>query len=143
MAALPRGRAGAGSAVNSTVRQLAAALGIAALGSVLSTYRSRISDALADFPAAVRQAAGESIGATQALAHRLPDQGGSLLQSASDAFVQAMQVTTTASAGVMLLAVVIVLTWMPRRHASPPGAHRPYSVHSRVPTGDALRGGPR
>jgi MFS transporter, DHA2 family, multidrug resistance protein len=144
MATLPRERAGAGAAVNSTVRQLAAALGIAGLGSVLSTsYRSRIDPALANVPAAARQAAGESIGATQALAHRLPDHGGGLLPSASDAFIQAMQTTAGASAGVMLLAVVIVLAWTPRRRAAPDSAQPTHAIHDRPPTGDVLRGGPR
>ena len=47
MSTLPRHRAGAGSAVNTTVRQVGGALGVAVLGSILSaSYRSGITPAL-------------------------------------------------------------------------------------------------
>ncbi len=117
---LPPARAGAGSAVNSTVRQVGGALGVAVLGSVLATaYRSSMGDALAGLPPAVQQAAGESIGATQGLVERyptlLPDHGAGLLRAASTAFVHAMHVTAMVSAGAMAVAVVIVLVFMPNR----------------------------
>ena len=122
---LPPARAGAGSAVNSTVRQVGGALGVAVLGSVLSTvYRSQISHALAGLPAAARDAAGESIGATQILVDRygalLPDHGAGLLRAASSAFIHATHVTATVSAAAMGLAVVIVLAFMPNHPSRPP-----------------------
>ena len=122
---LPRQRAGAGSAVNSTVRQVGGALGVAVLGSLLSTaYRSGVSDALAALPAPLRHAAGESIGATQVLVERLgprlPDGGAGLLRVSSDAFIHAMHVTAAASGVAMLLAVVIVVAFMPGRPARSP-----------------------
>ena len=52
MASLPREKAGVGSAIGNTVRQVAGALGIAILGSVLSAvYRSQIDDHLGALPA--------------------------------------------------------------------------------------------
>ena len=63
MGAVPREKAGAGSAVNNTIRQVAAALGVAILGSILAvTFRSHLGDqtpaqtaAALDQPAAVVQ----------------------------------------------------------------------------------------
>ena len=63
MAAVPRDRAGMGSATNDTTRELGGALGVAVLGSVLaSQYTSGVSDAVADLPAEAREAARSSIG---------------------------------------------------------------------------------
>ena len=59
MASIPRQHAGAGSAFNSAVRSVGGALGIAVLGSVLSTaYRSRIDGALDVLPEGARSTAG-------------------------------------------------------------------------------------
>ena len=63
MGAVPREKAGAGSAVNNTIRQVAAALGVAILGSILAvTFRSHLGNdtarqtaAALDQPAAVVQ----------------------------------------------------------------------------------------
>ena len=63
MAALPREKAGVGSAMSNTVRQVGGALGVAVLGSVLSSvYRGEIAPALTG-PARPRPgtSAGESI----------------------------------------------------------------------------------
>jgi len=122
---LPPQRAGAGSAVNSTVRQVGGALGVAVLGSLLSTvYRSRIDGALGALPAPLRHAAGESIGATQIVVGQLakgtPDHGAALLRAASDAFVHAMHVAATVSVAASLLAAAIVLAFMPRHSRSDP-----------------------
>src|SRR5690606_40050210 len=51
MGALPREKAGVGSAVNDTARQIGGALGVAVLGSVMSsTYRPRVREAIAGYP---------------------------------------------------------------------------------------------
>ena len=73
MQALPREKAGSGSALNNTFRQVGGALGIAVLGSVLSTaYRDGIEDKLGRVPAAARRdTAGESIEATLGVAAKL------------------------------------------------------------------------
>ena len=113
--------------MNSTVRQVGGALGVAVLGSVLfSVYRGQISDALAGLPAAARGAAGASIGATQILVDRygalLPDRGAGLLRAASSAFIHATHVTATVTAGAaaMALAVVLVVAFMPNASSRPP-----------------------
>ena len=96
------------------------AIGIAVLGSVLSTaYRSGIGSAVDVFPAPAREAAGESIGGTQAAvaaAHAsIADHGGSVLEAASRAFTDAMHLTAAFSTAAFLVALAVVLAWMPRR----------------------------
>ena len=69
MQALPREKAGSASALSNTFRQVGGALGIAVLGSVLSTaYRNGIEDKLGLLPAGLRHTAGESIEATLGVA---------------------------------------------------------------------------
>ena len=64
MASVPREKAGAGSAINNTVRQVGVALGVAVLGTLVSTaYRARM-EPLIDVlpvPASVKTAMGQSI----------------------------------------------------------------------------------
>ncbi len=80
MEALPRERAGAGSALTNTARQVAVALSVAVLGSILSSaYRSSLNPTLSALPAAARNAAGSSITATQAVAAQLGHAGQFLL----------------------------------------------------------------
>ena len=121
--ATPKERAGTGSALNSAVRSVGGAIGIAVLGSILSTaYRSRIGTAVNVLPSAARDSAGESIGGTQAVvaaAHdSIADHGTSLLEAARRAFTDAMHLTATFSTAAVLVALAIVWLWMPRRVAT-------------------------
>ena len=71
MGSLPPEKAGVGSAVNDTTRELGGTLGVAVLGSVFSSvYGPRLADALAGLPipAPALQAARGSVGATLAVA---------------------------------------------------------------------------
>jgi EmrB/QacA subfamily drug resistance transporter len=119
MSALPREKAGAGSAINNTARQVAVALGVAILGSIVSSvYRNEMSDRLAVLPEGPRHAAGESIGGTMAVAERMGAAGQSLIGPAHAAFVHAMHTAAVASAVIALIGAVVVFIWMPGRSAS-------------------------
>ncbi|MEV8446232.1 MFS transporter [Streptomyces parvus] len=117
MQALPREKAGSGSAINNTFRQVGGALGIAVLGSVLSTvYRGDIEGHLGAVPAGVRDVAGESIEATLGVAEKLgPVAGKPLVAAANDAFISAMHVTALGSAAVALIGAVVVGLFLPGR----------------------------
>ncbi|MFE6029741.1 DHA2 family efflux MFS transporter permease subunit [Streptomyces niveus] len=118
MQSLPREKAGSGSAVNNTFRQVGGALGVAVLGSLLSsTYRGEIEGHLGAVPAAARDTAAESIEATMAVAEKLGPAGAPLMSSASDAFLTAMHVTALGSAGVALIGTAVVALFMPGRTA--------------------------
>lgn len=121
MQALPREKAGSGSAINNTFRQVGGALGIAVLGSVLSSvYRSNIEDHLSDVPAGARDVAGESIEATLGVAAKLGPAGKPLVAAASDAFLGAMHVTAIGSAVIAVVGAVIVAVFLPGKAAAAP-----------------------
>ena len=114
MQALPREKAGSGSAVNNTFRQVGGALGVAVLGSLLSTrYRSGIEGHLEVLPSGAREAAGESIETTLGYAQKLGPAGKELVAPAHEAFLDAMHLTALVSAGVALIGVVVVLLFLP------------------------------
>ena len=115
MAALPREKAGVGSAVSNTIRQLGGALGVAVLGAVLSSaYRSHLPT---DLPAAAR----ESISGAYGVAEHLDGPAGpALISSANEAFLVAMHYAAIGSSIFALLGVVVALLWMPGRVAAPP-----------------------
>ncbi|MFE7569919.1 MFS transporter [Streptomyces sp. NPDC057539] len=116
MQALPREKAGSGSAINNTFRQVGGALGIAVLGSVLSaTYRGGIEGHLGAVPAGARDAAGESIEATIGVAEKMGPAGRPLISSAYDAFLDAMHVTALGSAAVALIGAAVVALFLPGR----------------------------
>ncbi|WP_405521163.1 MFS transporter [Streptomyces canus] len=120
MQALPREKAGSASALSNTFRQVGGALGIAVLGSVLSTaYRNSIESHLGSVPAGVRHTAGESIEATLGVAAKLGPRGDALVGPANDAFLHAMHVTALCGAGVALIGAVVVALFLPGRPTEP------------------------
>jgi EmrB/QacA subfamily drug resistance transporter len=119
MSVVPRERAGAGSALTNTARQVSGALGVAVLGSILAqAYRSQLGPHLGGLPAAARNAATSSITASQAVAARLGPAGRDLSRFADTSFVHAMHLTTLISAAITLLGAVVVMRWMPGRAAA-------------------------
>ncbi|MFJ6552828.1 MFS transporter [Streptomyces luteogriseus] len=120
MQALPREKAGSASALSNTFRQVGGALGIAVLGSVLSTaYRTGIEDKLGVLPPALRHTAGESIEATLGVADKLGPRGESLITPAYDAFLHAMHTTALWGAGIALIGAVVVALFLPGRPSAP------------------------
>ncbi|MFF3276999.1 MFS transporter [Streptomyces chrestomyceticus] len=124
MQALPREKAGSGSALNNTFRQVGGTLGVAVLGSLLSTvYRDGIEGTLRSVPGltdGARHAAGESIEATLGLARHLGPAGQALTDEAHAAFIHAMHVTALGSAGVAIVGAVVVGAFLPGRMGSGP-----------------------
>jgi EmrB/QacA subfamily drug resistance transporter len=127
MAVVPRDRGGAGSAITNTSRQVAVALGVAVLGSILGqAYRARLTPHLTAIPAAARLTATQSIAQAQALAAHLHHGGPALLAAASSAFVHGMHLASAVSVGIAVLGAAATLAWMPgRRPAAEPGTATP------------------
>ena len=116
MSSLPREKAGSGSAVNNTFRQVGGSLGVAILGALLSTtYRSGIEDKLSVLPPGLRAPAGESIEGTLGVVQQYGARAAVLVNPAKDAFVHAMHVTALASSGVAVIGVIVVLAFLPGR----------------------------
>jgi EmrB/QacA subfamily drug resistance transporter len=116
MSSLPRERAGVGSAVSNTVRQVAGALGVAVLGSVVAAvYRDRMTGATAALPDVVRGTASESIAGAYGVADRVGAAGAPLIEAANGAFIEAMHWAAAGSALIAALGILVVLRWLPGR----------------------------
>jgi len=131
MESMPLGKAGVGSAVNDTTRELGGSLGVAVLGSLLSSgYRGGLGqDALGAGPGALPsrllESARESVGAALGVAGRVPGSAGELLASvARHSFTDAMGVVFLTAAVVALVSAGLVLRFMPGR-PPPPAAPVP------------------
>jgi EmrB/QacA subfamily drug resistance transporter len=132
MSVVPREKAGAGAAVNNSVRQVGGALGVAILGSVLAaSYAAHLGSAVDVLPAGAREGAQQSIVATLQAVQGVQAGGdagaaraaATLVEPARDAFVSAMHVTAVFTAGAAIVAAVVVLVWLPgrrRRDAAAP-----------------------
>lgn len=115
MGALPRNRAGIGSAVNDTTRQVGGALGVAILGSLLhSAYASHIEPVLGAIPAERRAEAGDSIVRTIAVAQEtLGPNAAPVIHGARVAFTDAMGTVSLVAAAFALLGAVAVVLFLP------------------------------
>jgi len=115
MSAVPHAKAGVGSAVNDTTREVGGALGIAVLGSLASAvYRSNIDLGGLTLPPPVREAAQESVGAATILAERVPE-GAQLASRAGEAFTDAFNLTSGIAAVLCLVAAGVVLAVFSQR----------------------------
>ncbi|MDQ2826030.1 MAG: DHA2 family efflux MFS transporter permease subunit [Actinomycetota bacterium] len=110
MGSLPRAKAGVGSAVNDTTRQIGGALGVAILGSLLaSTYRSSLGTTAS---AAARASVGGALEVARGIGGA---QGAALARAAKAAYVDGMSVGVLVAAGVALLGAFIALVFLPSR----------------------------
>lgn len=129
MSAVPPAKAGVGSAVNDTTREVGGALGIAILGSVSSAfYRSSVDFDGLSLPAEVSEAARESIGAATQIAKELPN-GAELMARAGSAFTDAFNLASVVAVAVCLVAAAVVARSFGRKaeqaavvHVAPPAA---------------------
>ena len=112
MAAVPEDEAGVGSAVNDVSRQLGGALGVAVIGSIVSSaYRSHLRGTQpAGINQTVARAAQQSIGVATQTAKSLPQPAaGQLLNAANTAYVNAITHGFYVSAVAMVAAFVVAL----------------------------------
>src|SRR4051812_21161748 len=129
MSVVPREKAGAGAAVNNSVRQIGGALGVAILGSVLAaSYAAHLGTAVNALPPEARESASQSIVATVEAIRQVQvgdDEDAAraaagLVDPAREAFVSAMHVTAVFTAGAALVAAGVVLVWLPGRRRPDP-----------------------
>jgi EmrB/QacA subfamily drug resistance transporter len=117
MGTLPPERASVGSAMNDTVRQVGGALGVAILGSVLSShYRDGMDGAAHGLPSGAGHAARDSIAGAGAVAERIGGAAGQALHhTASLAFVDGMQIAMLVAAAVTVVGGFVALVLLPAR----------------------------
>jgi hypothetical protein len=137
MGAVPKEKAGVGSAMNDVTRQVGGSLGTAVIGSlVASFYGSRVSDAASGLPSGARSAVTDSIGSADAVAAQLPaNQGAALSHAAASAFTDALGLGLCAAAVAAFVAAVVVIRRLPARASFDPRRSRPVEVA--VPAGGA------
>ncbi len=119
MSTVPPDQAGAGSAVNDTVREVGGALGIAVVGSIVAAvYGHRLGGVLYAHhaPAGVAREATGSIAAANGIAGHIGGTvGGELESAAHAAFTTAMGAGMRVAAGVALVGALACLVTLPRR----------------------------
>jgi EmrB/QacA subfamily drug resistance transporter len=124
MGSLPRSKAGVGSAVNDTTRQVGGAVGVALLGSLLSSrYLSLVDRGLGGqaLPAGLHDKITGSVGPAVEIGKRLGGPTGERVQAvAKDAFVSGMHLAVVVAAVIILVAAVAVLLWLPARAPESP-----------------------
>ena len=120
MSAVPLSKAGVGSAVNDTTRELGGALGIALLGSIANTaYRASVHLSGIGLPPGLRAQGEDSIGAASAIAQSVPGGGSVVKARAATAFADAFNVASLVSMGIVLVLAVALVAVARRRDTVP------------------------
>jgi len=122
MGSLPREKAGVGSAVNDTTRQVGGALGVAVIGSIVSSaYTTKIASSAPAF-GIVGDALGkaqESLANALGLASTANDPRG-YVDTVRDSFVHSLSIGLKVSSAVVFVAAVLAWKFLPARA---PGHH--------------------
>ncbi len=115
--AVPSAKSGVASATNTVARMVSGALGVAVIGSLVSSlYSNRLDGSLGNLPAHARGHVQDSIGAANAIAAQLPPHAASrLLATAGSAFTDAMGIGLTVGAALVGVTALLVLRFLPAR----------------------------
>jgi EmrB/QacA subfamily drug resistance transporter len=113
--AVPAAKAGVASATNTVARMVAGALGVAIIGSLISSlYADDLDGKLGAVPPGGQAAAQDSVGAAHAVAaHLPPDAASGLLAAAGGAFSDAMGVGLVVGAALVAVTAVLVVVLLP------------------------------
>jgi len=118
MGSLGTDKAGVGSAVNDTTRELGGTLGVAVIGSVFNSfYLSSLTDApvVASLPAEARAATEESVGAAGVVAQELGPLAPDYLNEVSEAFLNGFSFASLVAAGTAAAAALAASRFLPAR----------------------------
>ncbi|MBI5087541.1 MAG: MFS transporter, partial [Actinobacteria bacterium] len=121
---VPMHKAGVGSAVNDTTREVGGAVGIALVGSIVtSVYRHRLGPSLDALPPELADVARDNVGkaveVTKVATQQMGDDVGSdLLEAVRQAFVDGAHVGLRVSASLVVLAGIVIYVRLGRDDAS-------------------------
>jgi hypothetical protein len=131
MGAVPRAKAGVGSAVNDATRILGGTLGVAVIGSIYaSLYASRLADGLGvGIPGPAADAARDSVGGALGAADQLAAGGNGDLatvvrDAASGAFFHGFEIACLVAAAVAIAGALVALVLLPA-HPTTSGEEMP------------------
>jgi hypothetical protein len=120
LGALSAERSGSGSALISAMRQVGATIGVAVLGTVLSSgYHAGLGGALNGLPAALATAAKGSVAAGAGVAQAV--HSPALLGNVRVAFVHGTDIMLWVCGGIALASAILALLFLPRRAGSAEG----------------------
>jgi hypothetical protein len=133
--AVPAAKSGVASATNTVARMVSGALGVAVIGSLVSSLYARELDGSLDrLPAQAQARAEDSVGAAGAIAAQLPPNAASrLLTEAGDAFTHAMGFGLVVAAALAAATAVVVARYLPARDRAAAGqAPQPTAANDRA-----------
>ncbi len=119
ISAVPAAKSGVASATNTVARMVAGALGVAVIGSLVSSlYTNDVGGKFDILPSGAQSQAESSVGSASAIAAHLPPEVASrVLAVSGEAFTQAMGYGLLVGAGGAAVAAVLVLRFLPAREA--------------------------
>jgi EmrB/QacA subfamily drug resistance transporter len=117
MGSLSADKAGVGSAVNDTTRELGGTLGVAVIGSVFTSVYVGALDGpvVSGLPDEARTVAEESVAAAGMIAPDLGSAAPAFLVEVSDAFLAGLSVACLVVAGVVLVGAAVAARFLPAR----------------------------
>jgi Na+/melibiose symporter-like transporter len=120
MGSLPRNKAGVGSAVNDTTRQMGGAIGVAVFGSLMAShFTSSVASSLhGTVPAGVLTSVGDNIGQAVGAAHESAAAqpfAAQIISASNNAFVGGLHTVGFVAAGVTFVAAIAVAVFLPAR----------------------------
>ncbi len=125
MGAVPVAKAGVGSAMNDTTRQVGGAFGVAILGSVVNAVYDARMTAPPGAPPDIARLVNDSVGGAIAVAERLGGpEGAALAGLARAAFLDAMDAAMAVAAAVAFVGALVAWRFMPARGAAQEEATR-------------------
>jgi EmrB/QacA subfamily drug resistance transporter len=134
MGSLPKAKAGVGSAMNDVVRELGGTLGVAVLGSVVSTsYASGMDGATAGLPHEAAEAATDGVGGAHEVAAEVGGTAGAKLAAIADqSFIDAITTAATVAASAAVFGALLAAAFLPSR------ARADSPEHESLPIGTEL-----
>jgi EmrB/QacA subfamily drug resistance transporter len=124
MGAIPRAKAGVGSAINDSTRLVGGTLGVAVIGSVYaSVYGSQLTATMpAHVPGRVAALAHQSVGAAYVAAGKIaalghPALGLALQHASTNAFLRGLTIAVLVAGGVAAVGAVLAVRFLPAQPA--------------------------
>lgn len=118
MGSIPKEKAGIGSAMNDTTRQVGGALGVAVLGSITAGAYKQSMAKVPGFellPDPARKAVTDSIGGAFKVAQLIPQGADQIHAAARASFVDAMTHTLWFGAGIAVVGALVAFVFLPAR----------------------------
>ncbi len=116
MNAAPDEKQGVASAVNDATREVGAALGIAAAGSILAAvYHDSLAPQLGAFPEQIRATAADSLAYALSLADRMGPRGAPLADVAQASFLHAVDQGLLVLSVLLVVGAAAIAVWAPGR----------------------------